>query len=208
MFPLHGLALKAHGFDGAEPRQVIRLRSPGCAPSNHRDIAIIHKTADLEEAARSGFSRVAFIGDGLLELSGQREFHDFLVLPNQFDYIADGDLIGLHIPSRRFRTLYRRSSTYNSFLVTERCNHYCLMCSQPPRDVDDAWIYNEISEALPLVHPDTTAFTFTGGEPLLEWRRLIGLLELCRSHLRKRQSRCSRMDVLSPAPLWQPLGQK
>jgi hypothetical protein len=29
-------------------------------------------------------------------------------------------------------------SAHNSFLVTECCNHYCLMCSQPPRDVDSA----------------------------------------------------------------------
>jgi hypothetical protein len=29
-------------------------------------------------------------------------------------------------------------SAQNSFLVTERCNYYCLMCSQPPRDVDNA----------------------------------------------------------------------
>ena len=39
----------------------------------------------------------------------------------------------VHPASRRFRALYRRNSSHNSFLVTERCNHYCLMCSQPPR---------------------------------------------------------------------------
>jgi His-Xaa-Ser system radical SAM maturase HxsC len=78
----------------------------------------------------------------------------------------------------RFRTLYRRSPVHNSFLVTERCNNYCLMCSQPPRDIEDGWIFDEIAQALPLIHPDTKAFTLTGGEPLLEWRRLIGLLNL------------------------------
>jgi hypothetical protein len=39
----------------------------------------------------------------------------------------------------RVRVLYRRSSRHNFFLVTERCNNYCLMCSQPPKSVDDEW---------------------------------------------------------------------
>jgi His-Xaa-Ser system radical SAM maturase HxsC len=57
------------------------------------------------------------------------------------------------------------------------------MCSQPPRDVDDSWIIDELKQALPLVDPDTKAFTFTGGEPLLQWRSFIALLELCRDLL-------------------------
>src|SRR5208282_1982104 len=72
---------------------------------------------------------------------------------------------------------------HNSFLVTERCNHYCLMCSQPPRDVDDDWILAEIKAALPLMDPNTKSFAFTGGEPLLNWQRFIGLLADCRDIL-------------------------
>ena len=56
---------------------------------------------------------------------------------------------------RKFETLYRRTSKYNSFLVTDRRNHYCLMCSQPPKDVDDRWLLREIKTALPLVDKDT-----------------------------------------------------
>ena len=52
----------------------------------------------------------------------------------------DGDVIAIQPSSLRFRTLYRRNSKHNSLLVTDRCNHYCLMCSQPPKDVDDRWI--------------------------------------------------------------------
>ena len=74
-------------------------------------------------------------------------------------------------------------STHNSFLVTERCNHYCLMCSQPPRDIDDRWLLDEIEAAIELVDPQTKSFAFTGGEPLLEWRGFIRLLERCRDAL-------------------------
>jgi hypothetical protein len=56
-----------------------------------------------------------------------------VVLPNDFSYLSGGDVLRLWPAKNTVRTLYRRSTNYNSFLVTERCNHYCLMCSQPPR---------------------------------------------------------------------------
>jgi His-Xaa-Ser system radical SAM maturase HxsC len=74
-------------------------------------------------------------------------------------------------------------SAHNSFLVTEQCNHYCLMCSQPPRNVDDGWLLEEIRAALPLVATSTSSFTFTGGEPLLNWRDFISLLRECKEIL-------------------------
>ena len=79
----------------------------------------------------------------------------------KFDYLSDGDIIGFHPKSKRFRTLYRRTSGHNSFLVTDRCNHYCLMCSQPPKDIDDRWILGEIRTALPIIDKDTRSLGFT-----------------------------------------------
>jgi molybdenum cofactor biosynthesis enzyme MoaA len=67
--------------------------------------------------------------------------------------------------------------------VTEQCNHYCLMCSQPPRDVDDGWILDEIKAAIPLIDLLTASLGFTGGEPLLNWKGLIGLIAQCRDIL-------------------------
>jgi His-Xaa-Ser system radical SAM maturase HxsC len=104
-------------------------------------------------------------------------------VPSKFDYLADGDILGFHPHSKRFRTLYRRSSVHNSFLVTERCNHYCLMCSQPPRDVEDSWILREIRDALPLVDKHTQSSGFTGGEPLLDWQDFMAVLSDCRDVL-------------------------
>ena len=42
---------------------------------------------------------------------------------------------------------------------------------------------DEIADTLPLVDPTTPFLTFTGGEPLTEWRRLIDLLDLTRDLL-------------------------
>jgi His-Xaa-Ser system radical SAM maturase HxsC len=104
-------------------------------------------------------------------------------LPSKFEYLADGDVLGLHAGTKRFRTLYRRASEHNSILVTERCNHYCLMCSQPPRDIADSWILDEIEKALPLLDTQTRSLGFTGGEPLLEWRKFLAVLTQCRDLL-------------------------
>jgi His-Xaa-Ser system radical SAM maturase HxsC len=57
------------------------------------------------------------------------------------------------------------------------------MCSQPPREIDDSWILDEIAECLPLVDPTTRSIAFTGGEPLLEWRRFMPLLTATRTVL-------------------------
>lgn len=92
-------------------------------------------------------------------------------------------MLGINPTSGRVRLLYRRSSRHNFFLVTERCNNYCLMCSQPPKNVNDGWIVDEIALALPLVDPETPALTFTGGEPLTEGHRFIELLKLARDVL-------------------------
>jgi len=66
------------------------------------------------------------------------------------------------------------------------------MCSQPPKDIDDSWIINEIAEAIDLIDPNTTSIGFTGGEPLLECERFIGLLAKMRDRLPQ-----TRVHVLS-----------
>jgi His-Xaa-Ser system radical SAM maturase HxsC len=59
------------------------------------------------------------------------------------------------------------------------------MCSQPPKEVDDRWILDEIKAALPIIDKDTWSLGFTGGEPLLNWREVIDVLATCRDELPK-----------------------
>ncbi len=106
-----------------------------------------------------------------------------VVLPDDYQYLGDGDVLGFDQRDGTIRVLYRRNSPHNSFLVTERCNSYCLMCSQPPRDVQDSWIVDEISEAIPLIDPATREIGFTGGEPTLLGDRFIDLLRLAKNYL-------------------------
>jgi len=140
-------------------------------------------TDEAAIAKASGFRSALAVGDDL-DVRGVAPAN-LIVLPGRFAYLADGDVLGFQVANRRFRTLYRRASKHNSFLVTERCNHYCLMCSQPPRDIDDRWLLDEIEAAIDLVDPQTPSFAFTGGEPLLEWRKFIEILGRCRDALPK-----------------------
>lgn len=106
-----------------------------------------------------------------------------IVLPDEFEYLGDGDIIRLQPEKGAVRVLYRWGSSYNSLLLTERCNHYCLMCSQPPRDIDDSWIVDEILEMIPLIDPATPEIGFTGGEPTLLGGDLFKLLRAAKSYL-------------------------
>ena len=147
-------------------RRSWRLRSPAGFPADDRDAALIAEDNDWELARAQGY-KLAISRDARpdgVSLS-------YVRLPTVFAELGEGDVLGIHPQSGRVRVLYRRSSRHNFFLVTERCNNYCLMCSQPPKKVNDGWLIDEIAETLPLVDPATPALTFTGGEPLTEWRR-------------------------------------
>ena len=182
--PLHGIASGVRGFYLERQWQVIRVRSSDSTPMHEADAALIRRSDDVVIALDSGFTRAVVVSDAKGNLAVEPDaLHDVMKLPTQYGYLADGDILGFQAASCRFRTLYRRSSAHNSFLVTERCNHYCLMCSQPPRDIDDDWILDEIKSALPLMDRQTKSFAFTGGEPLLNWRRFIELLADCRDVL-------------------------
>lgn len=183
MLPLYGSASVLRGFDH-NASAVVRLQKADCGVPRPEDVALVKDTKSLQKAVAAGFSGVILIGNGLADhKSGLDTFQRLIILPEQFSYLAEGDVLGVLGKTNRVRALYRRNSRHNSFLVTERCNHWCLMCSQPPRDVDDGWILDEITAAIPLIDPETSSLGFTGGEPLLDWRGFIGLLGLCRDRL-------------------------
>ncbi len=184
MLALYGTAAELRGFDLNQAPHVARVRSGATGPENIADTVLLRSTKEIEPAVNAGFTAAILLSDGeASELSGLNAFSRLMVLPKRFDYLAEGDILGVQPKTRKFRTLYRRASKHNSFLVTERCNHYCLMCSQPPRDIDDRWILDEIRASIPLMDRETRSFAFTGGEPLLDWQDFISILKDCRDLL-------------------------
>jgi His-Xaa-Ser system radical SAM maturase HxsC len=180
---LAGSAIAVAGAERSKRRTVLRLRAPRAGSEiTARDGALVRNEEDLAAARRRGF-KTAVLLEGAPATGNAEGFGLTVRLGARFGHLGDGDIIGLDPGSLRLRVLYRRASKHNAFLVTERCNHYCLMCSQPPRDVDDGWILDEIADCIELVDPATETIGFTGGEPLLEWPRLIALLAALRDRL-------------------------
>jgi His-Xaa-Ser system radical SAM maturase HxsC len=95
--------------------------------------------------------------------------------PPNLEYLGDGDVVQL-FSNGTVQTLYRRSSEHNSILTTERCNSLCLMCSQPPRDVDDSHRVATILRLLELISPEAREIGLTGGEPTLLGAGLFEIL--------------------------------
>jgi His-Xaa-Ser system radical SAM maturase HxsC len=102
-------------------------------------------------------------------------------LPPELDYLSGGDVVAISDDGQRIRVLWRHRSRQNSILLTERCNHYCLMCSQPPKTAIDDHLLAQASELIRLLPRDVAEIGFTGGEPTLYGEDLVELLRLCRN---------------------------
>jgi His-Xaa-Ser system radical SAM maturase HxsC len=181
--PLYGTASHSAGFPPDKARSVVRLRSADSGAERHTaDFALAKTPDEIQRAIEANWTSIFIVLDGSNDLLGTFDGR-LVVVPPKYSYLADGDVIGFDHSSGKFRTLFRKNSSHNSFLVTERCNNYCLMCSQPPKDVDDRWILKEIKEGLPLIDPTTRALTFTGGETLSDCGDFIAVLTECRIQL-------------------------
>lgn len=97
-------------------------------------------------------------------------------------HLETGDIVSI---DRRghVRTLYRRSSKSNALFATDRCNSLCLMCSQPPRDVDDSERAAQLIQLVDLIDPSTVELGITGGEPTLLGQGLLDVIAACRDRL-------------------------
>lgn len=165
----------------ASPPRILRLSSDKVRPSPlRRNEGYISRNGETPE----GFGWYLFVGDpGASDNGNLPDGSAGLYLPSTFEYLADGDVVRIAEDRGTISVLFQRSARHNSFLLTERCNHYCLMCSQPPRDVDDGWIFDDVMAAIPLVDDGTPEIGFTGGEPTLLGDRLVQLVRQSKSYL-------------------------
>jgi His-Xaa-Ser system radical SAM maturase HxsC len=98
-------------------------------------------------------------------------------LPLHFNYLKSGDIVYIDGPRHFLNTLFRKGSHHNSILLTEQCNHYCLMCSQPPKKIDDSYLLRRAFELVNTIPKDAQRLGFTGGEPTLYGDSLIELIK-------------------------------
>jgi His-Xaa-Ser system radical SAM maturase HxsC len=104
-------------------------------------------------------------------------------LPESLMHIEAGDIIRLSRGDNHLRVLVKKKHRQNAFLLTERCNNWCIMCSQPPREIDDSYIVNDVMEAIKLIDPETPEIGFTGGEPTLVGDHFFRLIQAAKNYL-------------------------
>ncbi|HWA54282.1 MAG TPA: His-Xaa-Ser system radical SAM maturase HxsC [Solirubrobacterales bacterium] len=173
MIALRGKALSAP-FEAPLPRSVWRLVDADTLNSQRGSRAFL---VGDEDQAPEGFDLYLTRSEGPNRLDSAF----VLRLPPELDYLSGDDVISVSDDGERIRVLWRNQSRQNSVLLTERCNHYCLMCSQPPKTANDDRLLAEAFELMRLLPRDTAEIGFTGGEPTLYGQGVIDLLRLCRN---------------------------
>jgi hypothetical protein len=97
---------------------------------------------------------------GLIKSTSQipKTDFDYIQTPLELDYLKHNDRINVQ---------WRGNAFTNSLLLTERCDNYCLMCSQPPKTENDDWLLQVASDVISLMPDDSDVLGFTGGEPTI-----------------------------------------
>jgi His-Xaa-Ser system radical SAM maturase HxsC len=124
--------------------------------------------------AGTGLRRLDWAGSLLDEASPECERSVRLL--DDPEIVRAGDVIEIEPGKPRVSVRYRRGDNGNVLFATERCNSFCLMCSQPPREVDDGWRATRLCELADLIDRDETSLAISGGEPTLlgaDLRRVI-----------------------------------
>lgn len=125
--------------------------------------SLVLRTHQARGKQPDGF-RLVLTDDGPEDNAG---WINLVKLDERLRYLSEGDVIKFFPDSLEIQVLYRRTANINVFLLTERCNSFCLMCSQPPRDIDDSYRVSDVMQTLPLVDRGTPELMFSGGEPTL-----------------------------------------
>ncbi len=100
-----------------------------------------------------------------------------LFIPNGISEFECGDIVLIE-PTGHITFLYKYKSKHNSILFTEKCNHNCIMCSQPPqqdeRFPDRLRTNYKIVKHIPR---NCVSLGITGGEPTLHWNHFVNFVK-------------------------------
>lgn len=106
------------------------------------------------------------------------------------DSFHEGDVVVIN-KNGEIIFVYEISSTHNAILATEKCNHRCIMCPQPPvLQETDKTAFN--MQLISLFDKSTMEVGITGGEPTLIGDNLFRLIKHIKKELPK-----SAISILS-----------
>lgn len=121
-----------------------------------------------------------------IELSLAEQGAEHILLLGEMDLLHHPRLIKLHY--QQTQSGWLKHITYKKsvrFSITEKCNYHCFFCHEEGMEmkvkrhaVDHTRFFDVIDQLAALDYND---FTFTGGEPLLNWRGI----DACLSHMER-----------------------
>ena len=79
---------------------------------------------------------------------------------------------------------FRKGDNDNTLFITSACSNRCIMCCQPPTDIDDSeGLWNRNCQLIETAEADTDFVCITGGEPTLTEERLIQYIHAIRKKM-------------------------
>lgn len=163
------------GAQGFEVLKVLTLEEARNSAYERSKCLIWHNSREdsIQEIVSEGWRGVFSPQDLNKVLSKE---HILVGAPKSPGVVAPGDVIRLIEGKSSLSVLYRRGANSNTLFTTERCNSHCIMCSQPPREIDDQWRVGEILETIPLIDRSEQLLGISGGEPTLLGDRLLEII--------------------------------
>ena len=179
--------LKPLGNYGGQER-LLTITSDSKLPETLRDEFCL---INSDGCCPDGFGLI-LVGPKLVDNEAVNSSSPMMIRDDWLNYLKEGDIIRINFKDGRIRVLFRTNANSNSILLTERCDHFCLMCSQPPKRQDDSALIEEAFDLIERIPVQTASLGFTGGEPTLYGDRLIDLI----AHA-KRQLPRTALDLLT-----------
>lgn len=170
LLKLHGRTLRPRSEARSSEPFLGRLCTNPALPRAARrsEILLLEHAGELPAGFRGYLLRADADASGL---------GDVFSIGSEFPFLGQGDIVRVDPQRGALTVLYRRTSAFNSMLVTERCDNFCVMCSQPPKQREDSWLVDELMTIIPMMSPETPEVGLTGGEPGLLGPRLVELVD-------------------------------
>ena len=157
------IPIRSRGIpQGGNKRVIGRVSRAPVEKSLRSDyLRVVSKVYDHEESF-DGYAAVLFEGMplGVINVPHVHNYEDI-------EFLQDRYVAAVEMRNGFTRVLYRPDSPHNALFATERCNSNCLMCSQPPREIDDSEMASELIRLIDLIPNRPEQLGISGGEPTL-----------------------------------------
>ena len=165
------IQLRARGLSkGLQGRNIGRVSFSAVEGEERKNTFRAIRKGDTHENL-DGYLAAIFEGDGIDTPYPAVSGYESL------DFLKDGYVVAIESDTGFTRVLYRHDSRFNTIFATDDCNSNCLMCSQPPKKVNESEIVECHLRHIDLIPGVPERLGITGGEPTLLGDGLVRILE-------------------------------